>query len=59
MFSMAGAAVFLPFLPMLPVQILLKHLLYDVSELPLPFDHVDEPPLARPGSSNRSRPRCW
>ena len=33
MFSMAGAALFLPFLPMLPVQILLNNLLYDCSEV--------------------------
>ena len=48
MFSMAGATLFLPFLPMLPVQILLNNLLYDLSELALPFDHVDEEALARP-----------
>ena len=36
MFSMAGAALFLPFLPMLPVQILLNNLLYDLSEMPIP-----------------------
>jgi len=41
MFSMAGAALFLPFLPMLPMQILLNNLLYDLSELPLPTDRVD------------------
>ena len=38
MFSMAGAALFLPFLPMLPVQVLLNNLLYDVSEMGVPFD---------------------
>ena len=38
MFSMAGAALFLPFLPMLPIQILLNNLLYDVSEIAIPFD---------------------
>ncbi|MGZ5140504.1 MAG: HAD-IC family P-type ATPase, partial [Burkholderiales bacterium] len=48
MFSMAGATMLLPFLPMLPVQILLNNLLYDVSELALPFDDVDEEALARP-----------
>jgi Mg2+-importing ATPase len=48
MFSMAGASVFLPFLPMLPVQILLNNMLYDVSELPIPADRVDEPEVARP-----------
>ena len=38
MFSMAGASLFLPFLPMLPVQILLNNLLYDVSEIAIPLD---------------------
>jgi Mg2+-importing ATPase len=47
MFSMAGAALFLPFLPMLPMQILLNNLLYDVSEMALPFDTVDEQDLRR------------
>jgi P-type Mg2+ transporter len=41
MFSMAGAAALLPFLPMLPMQILLNNLLYDVSELAIPLDTVD------------------
>jgi Mg2+-importing ATPase len=48
MFSMAGAALFLPFLPMLPVQILLNNLLYDVSELPIPLDRVDDDYLSHP-----------
>jgi Mg2+-importing ATPase len=48
MFSMAGATLFLPFLPMLPSQILLNNLLYDVSELPIPMDHVDNTYLTRP-----------
>ena len=50
MFSMAGAALFLPFLPMLPIQILLNNLLYDVSEIAIPFDDVDEEAIARPTS---------
>lgn len=41
MFSMAGAALFLPFLPMLPTQILLNNILYDISEIPIPLDKVD------------------
>ncbi len=41
MFSMAGAALFLPFLPMLPTQILLNNILYDISEVPIPLDEVD------------------
>ena len=48
MFSMAGASLFLPFLPMLPLQILLNNLLYDVSELPIPLDRVDDDYLSRP-----------
>ena len=48
MFSMAGATLFLPFLPMLPTQILLNNLLYDVSELPIPVDRVDNEYLAHP-----------
>jgi Mg2+-importing ATPase len=48
MFSMAGAALVLPFLPMLPIQILLNNLLYDVSEIAIPFDSVDEEAVARP-----------
>ena len=48
MFSMAGAALFLPFLPMLPIQVLLNNLLYDVSEIAIPFDRVDPEATARP-----------
>ena len=48
MFSMAAATLFLPFLPMLPLQILLNNFLYDLSELPIPLDNVDEQDLARP-----------
>ncbi len=48
MFSMAAATLFLPFLPMLPLQILMNNFLYDLSELPLPLDNVDEEDLARP-----------
>ena len=48
MFSMAGASLFLPFLPMLPTQILLNNLLYDVSEIPIPLDRADEAETARP-----------
>jgi Mg2+-importing ATPase len=50
MFSMAAATLFLPFLPMLPMQILLNNLLYDVSEIPLPLDNVDEEDLRQPRS---------
>ncbi len=52
MFSMAGAALFLPFLPMLPIQILLNNLLYDVSEIAIPFDRVDPEAIGRPVTWN-------
>jgi Mg2+-importing ATPase len=48
MFSMAGAALFLPFLPMLPTQILLNNILYDISEIPIPLDEVDASEIAKP-----------
>jgi Mg2+-importing ATPase len=48
MVSMAVAALFLPFLPMRPLQILLNNLLYDVSELALPMDRVEEARLMQP-----------
>lgn len=48
MFSMAGAALFLPFLPMTPIQILLNNLLYDISEIAIPFDRVDPEDVAAP-----------
>ena len=48
MFSMAGAALFLPFLPMLPTQILLNNILYDLSEVPIPLDKVDPEELRNP-----------
>ena len=48
MFSMLGASIFLPFLPMLPLQILLNNLLYDFSQTGIPFDQVDADYLAQP-----------
>lgn len=48
MFSVTAAAAFLPFLPMLPFQILLNNLLYDASQMTIPTDRVDEEQLARP-----------
>ena len=46
--SMAGASLFLPFLPMLPTQILLNNLLYDLAQLTIPTDNVDETYLRKP-----------
>ena len=48
MFSAAGASLFLPFLPMLPIQILLNNLLYDFAQLTLPIDAVDQTQVERP-----------
>ncbi|WAR44345.1 magnesium-translocating P-type ATPase [Methylomonas rapida] len=48
MFSMAGASLFLPFLPLLPKQILLTNLLTDFPEMTIATDHVDEDLLNRP-----------
>jgi Mg2+-importing ATPase len=48
MFSMAGATLILPFLPMLPVQVLLNNLLYAVSEMPIPLDEVDNEITEKP-----------
>ena len=48
MFSMAGASLFLPFLPMLPTQILLNNILYDASEIPIPLDEVDAEDVRSP-----------
>ncbi len=48
MLSMAAASVLLPFLPMLPAQILLNNLLYDASQSAIPFDSVDDAQVERP-----------
>jgi Mg2+-importing ATPase len=48
MFSMAAASVFLPFLPMLPTQVLLNNLLYDLAQLTIPTDNVDPEVIQRP-----------
>jgi Mg2+-importing ATPase len=48
MFSMAAASLFLPFLPMLPTQILLNNFLYDLSQISIPGDSVDAALLRRP-----------
>jgi len=48
MFSVVGASILLPFLPMLPVQILIQNLLYDISQIATPFDKVDDEYLRKP-----------
>ena len=48
MFSMAAAVLFLPFLPMLPTQILLNNFLYDLAQVTIPTDKVDETFIRKP-----------
>ena len=48
MFSMAAAAVFLPFLPMLPSQILLNNRLYDLAQITIRTDNVDASYIRKP-----------
>jgi Mg2+-importing ATPase len=48
MFSMTGGSMFLPYLPMLPIQILLNNFLYDVSQIAIPTDEVDKEYLINP-----------
>jgi Mg2+-importing ATPase len=47
-FSVLVASAFLPFLPMLPIHLLIQNLLYDVSQVAIPFDNVDDEQIARP-----------
>ena len=51
MFSVLGASVFLPFLPMAPIQVLTNNLLYDFSQVPIPTDNV--------GPQQTAKPRPW
>jgi Mg2+-importing ATPase len=48
MFSVIGASAFLPFLPMLPIQVLMNNLLYDFSQTAIPTDKVDSDWLQKP-----------
>jgi Mg2+-importing ATPase len=48
MFSMLGASALLPFLPMLPIQILINNLLYDISQISIPWDVMDEDYIVKP-----------
>ena len=47
-FSVLVASAFLPFLPMLPLQLLVQNLLYDISQIAIPFDNVDAEQLRAP-----------
>jgi P-type Mg2+ transporter len=48
MFSVLGASVFVPYLPMTPIQILSNNLLYDISQTAIPTDEVDPEQIAQP-----------
>ena len=52
MFSVVGGSIFLPFLPMLPMQILTNNMLYDFSQMTIPTDNVDEEHLLKPKKWN-------
>jgi len=47
-FSVLVASAFLPFLPMLPLHLLVRNLIYDISQIAIPFDKVDQDQLHRP-----------
>ncbi|MES2206494.1 MAG: magnesium-translocating P-type ATPase [Pseudomonadota bacterium] len=51
-FSILAASAFLPFLPMLPLHLLVQNLLYDISQIGIPFDHVDTEFLKKPQQWN-------
>ncbi|MFJ3050676.1 magnesium-translocating P-type ATPase [Pseudomonas nitroreducens] len=51
-FSVLVASAFIPFLPMLPLQLLVQNLLYDLSQIAIPFDHVDDELLRKPQQWN-------
>ena len=53
-FSVLVASAFLPFLPMLPLHLLIQNLLYDVSQVAIPFDNVDEEQIKKPQRWNPS-----
>jgi hypothetical protein len=48
MFSVIGASLWLPYLPMSPIKILTNNLLYDFSQVPIPTDEVDPEQVAKP-----------
>lgn len=62
MFSVLAASAFLPFLPMLPIHLLIQNLLYDISQTTIPFDRMDREYLAKPrvwDSGDLSRFMIW
>ena len=62
MFSVLAASAFLPFLPMMPIHLIVKNLLYDLSQTTIPFDRMDEDYLRKPRkweASDISRFMVW
>lgn len=62
MFSVLAASAFLPFLPMLPIHLLIQNLLYDISQTTIPFDRMDSEYMRRPrvwDSGDLSRFMIW
>ena len=62
MFSVLAASAFLPFLPMLPIHLLIQNLLYDISQTTIPFDRMDREYLQKPrvwDSGDLSRFMIW
>ena len=62
MFSVLIASAFLPFLPMMPIHLLIQNLLYDISQTTIPFDCMDKEYLRKPriwDSSDLSRFMIW
>lgn len=51
-FSVLVASIFIPFPPMLPLHLLVQNLLYDFSQISIPWDHVDEEYMAKPQKWN-------
>nr|WP_268568868.1 magnesium-translocating P-type ATPase [Paenibacillus larvae] len=47
-FSVLGASAFLPFLPMLPIHLLIQNLFYDISQIAIPWDNLDKEFLKKP-----------
>ena len=58
-FSVLVASVFLPFLPMLPLQLLVQNLLYSISQIAIPFDNVDAEQVSKPLTWNPAGIGCF
>ncbi|MDT2261147.1 HAD-IC family P-type ATPase [Paenibacillus larvae] len=54
-FSVLGASAFLPFLPMLPIHLLIQNLFYDISQIAIPWDNLDKEFLKNPGTGMRNQ----